>query len=109
MVPESLCPKVDYAVSLLEYIDIDTPQFLVPQEKIEDVMLSHAKYNQKCMVRVSMPRFGFTRGISKNRFVCCHGDKIDLLNILKAILCPLKSLWITLHHSHARMALLCNS
>lgn len=62
MLPESLCPKVEYPVSLLEYIDIEKAQFKVPQEKSQDIMLPHAKYNQKCMVKASMPRLGFTRG-----------------------------------------------
>lgn len=62
MIPESLCPKVEYAVSLLEYIDIEKDQFKIPQEKSQDIMLPKAKYNQKCMVRASMPRLGFTRG-----------------------------------------------
>ncbi|CAO3606998.1 unnamed protein product [Mucor fragilis] len=62
MIPESLCPKVEYAVSLLEYIDIEKDQFRIPQEKSQDIMLPKAKYNQKCMVRASMPRLGFTRG-----------------------------------------------
>ncbi|CAO3627423.1 unnamed protein product [Mucor hiemalis] len=62
MLPESLCPKVEYPVSLLEYIDIEKPQFKVLQEKAQDIMLPHAKYNQKCMVKASMPRLGFTRG-----------------------------------------------
>ncbi|KAI8642870.1 hypothetical protein BD408DRAFT_443070 [Parasitella parasitica] len=62
MIPESLCPKVEYAVSLLEYIDIEKDQFKIPQEKSQDMMLPKAKYNQKCMVRASMPRLGFTRG-----------------------------------------------
>ncbi|KAI8375059.1 hypothetical protein EDC96DRAFT_541518 [Choanephora cucurbitarum] len=62
MIPETLCPKADYTVSLLEYIDIEQPQFRVPQEKSQDIMLSKAKYNQKCMLRASIPRLGFTRG-----------------------------------------------
>ncbi|CEP14096.1 hypothetical protein [Parasitella parasitica] len=62
MIPESLCPKVEYAVSFLEYIDIEKDQFKIPQEKSQDIMLPKAKYNQKCMVRASMPRLGFTRG-----------------------------------------------
>ncbi|CAO0799810.1 unnamed protein product [Mucor circinelloides] len=62
MIPESLCPKVEYAVSLLEYIDIEKDQFKVPQEKSQDIMLPKAKYNQKCLVRALMPRLGFTRG-----------------------------------------------
>ncbi|KAI8331645.1 hypothetical protein BD560DRAFT_494119 [Blakeslea trispora] len=62
LIPESLCPKADYTVSLLEYIDIEQPQFRMPQEKSQDIMLSKAKYNQKCMLRASMPRLGFTRG-----------------------------------------------
>ncbi|KAG2234952.1 hypothetical protein INT48_005106 [Thamnidium elegans] len=62
MLPESLCPKVEYVVLLLEFIDIGKDQFKVPQEKSLDIMLPHAKYNQKCMVRASMPRLGFTRG-----------------------------------------------
>lgn len=62
MIPESLCPKTDYTVLLLEYIDIEKIKFRVPQEKSQDIMLPKAKYNQKCMVRASMPRLGFTRG-----------------------------------------------
>ncbi|GAA5806237.1 hypothetical protein HPULCUR_011768 [Helicostylum pulchrum] len=62
MLPESLCPKVEYVVLLLEFIDIGKDQFKVPQEKSLDIMLPQAKYNQKCMVRASMPRLGFTRG-----------------------------------------------
>jgi hypothetical protein len=67
MLPESLCPKVDYVVSLLEYIDIEKEQFKVPQEKSQDIMLPQAKYNQKCMVRASMTRRGFTRGNNKRK------------------------------------------
>lgn len=66
MLPESLCPKAEYVVSLLEYIDIETPQFKIPQEKYIDIMLPSAKYNQKCMVKASVPRLGFTRGNNKN-------------------------------------------
>jgi hypothetical protein len=62
MIPESLCPKIDYRVLLLEYIDTEKAQFKVPQEKSQDIILPKAKYNQKCMVRASMPRLGFTRG-----------------------------------------------
>ncbi|KAI9470979.1 MAG: hypothetical protein EXX96DRAFT_586403 [Benjaminiella poitrasii] len=62
MLPESLCPKVEYTVSLLEFIDIEQEQFKIPQEKCQDVMLPQAKYNQKCMIRASIPRLGFTRG-----------------------------------------------
>lgn len=66
MLPESLCPKVEYVVSFLEYIDIEKSEFKVPQEKCIDIMLPNAKYNQKCMVKASMPRLGFTRGNNKN-------------------------------------------
>jgi hypothetical protein len=66
MLPESLCPKVEYVVSLLEYIDIEKAQFKVPQEKSQDIMLPQAKYNQKCMAKASMPRLGFTRGNNKH-------------------------------------------
>ncbi|KAI7902341.1 uncharacterized protein BX663DRAFT_552272 [Cokeromyces recurvatus] len=62
MIPEPLCPKIDYTVSLLEFIDIEQKQFKIPQEKSQDVMLPDAKYNQKCMVTASIPRLGFTRG-----------------------------------------------
>lgn len=69
MLPESLCPKVEYVVLLLEFIDIGKDQFKVPQEKSLDIMLPQAKYNQKCMVRASMPRLGFTRGNNKQFFL----------------------------------------
>ncbi|KAI9250046.1 hypothetical protein BY458DRAFT_444994 [Sporodiniella umbellata] len=58
MIPESLCPQCEYDVSLLEYIDIDQPQLKVAQEKTAQVSVA----NQKCIVKASMPRIGFTRG-----------------------------------------------
>lgn len=62
MIPESLSPKVEYTISVLEFIDIEKDQFKIPQEKSQDIMLPDAKYNQKCILRASMPRLGFTRG-----------------------------------------------
>ncbi|CAO3665405.1 unnamed protein product [Rhizopus stolonifer] len=58
MLPDSLCPQVEYHVSLLEYIDIQQSQFRVPQQKTAEVFVS----NQKCIVKASTPRIGFTRG-----------------------------------------------
>jgi hypothetical protein len=58
MIPESLCPKTEYDVSILEFIDIQTSQFNVPQEKVQPIFIS----NQKCIVKASISRLGFTRG-----------------------------------------------
>ncbi|KAI8889020.1 hypothetical protein K501DRAFT_329403 [Backusella circina FSU 941] len=58
MIPDSLCPRTEYPVSLLEYININTVQFLVTQQKVQEIPLSN--FRPKFMV--SIPRLGFTRG-----------------------------------------------
>ncbi|KAI8372945.1 uncharacterized protein BYT42DRAFT_578678 [Radiomyces spectabilis] len=62
MMPESLCAKAEYIVPILEFVDITTPVYAKPQEKAIDLVLPHAKYNQKCQLSLSIPRFGYTRG-----------------------------------------------
>ncbi|KAI8083079.1 uncharacterized protein BX664DRAFT_188996 [Halteromyces radiatus] len=65
MVPESLCPKVDYPVHILEFIDIDDKKYKIPQLKTSHVPLSNINNpssSSSCIIRVSIPRYGFTRG-----------------------------------------------
>ncbi|KAG0188319.1 hypothetical protein DFQ28_005116 [Apophysomyces sp. BC1034] len=62
LVPESLCSKTEFPVPILEYIDIELPQFARAQEKGSDVLLANARFDQVCHVRISIPRLGFTRG-----------------------------------------------
>ncbi|SAL95396.1 hypothetical protein [Absidia glauca] len=61
-VPESLCSKVTYSVPILELVDVTKPPFTKPQEKSIDTLLPTAKYNKKCQIIASIPRFGYTRG-----------------------------------------------
>ncbi|KAI8087881.1 uncharacterized protein B0P05DRAFT_464838 [Gilbertella persicaria] len=124
MVPESLCPKTDYIVSLLEYIDIEQPQFKVPQEKSQDIMLPKAKYNQKCMLRASMPRLGFTRGdivplkVTIDHFTSYerkHGVTVDLVRTVEIRTtrhtifkeAVLKSTPYDMHITHQQQAITC--
>ncbi|ORX59495.1 hypothetical protein DM01DRAFT_1300819 [Hesseltinella vesiculosa] len=62
MVPESLCAKVTYTVPILELIDVTSAQFTKSQDKSMDVLLPGIKYNQKCQLSMSIPRYGYTRG-----------------------------------------------
>ena len=57
MVPESFCPKALYLVPILEYLNIESPQFKIPQEKIADAVAS-----KRCQLKLSIPRTGFARG-----------------------------------------------
>lgn len=59
MMPESLCPKVDYPVLLLEYIDVTKDTFTKPVERQKEVVTVQ---NGKCHAKLSVPRSGFTRG-----------------------------------------------
>lgn len=59
MVPESLCPKQEYPVLLLEYIDVTRDNFTKPLLQQKEVFTVQ---NGKCHANVSVPRTGFTRG-----------------------------------------------
>ncbi|CEG67926.1 hypothetical protein RMATCC62417_04273 [Rhizopus microsporus] len=59
MIPESLCPKTEYHISILEHIDIQQSQFTVPYEKIQHVIIAKDK---RSIVKAFIPRIGFTRG-----------------------------------------------
>ncbi|CAO3581584.1 unnamed protein product [Absidia cylindrospora] len=62
MVPESLCPKAEYPVHILEFIDINDKTYKVPQDKSSQMFLPKSNPMNRCIVRASLPRFGFTRG-----------------------------------------------
>jgi hypothetical protein len=57
MVPESLCPKIEYPVLVLEYVDVTKGNFVKPLEKQKEVVGLN-----RCHVKISVPRTGFTRG-----------------------------------------------
>lgn len=59
MVPESLCPKIEYPVLVLEYVDVTKDSYVKPVEKQKEVVTSN---NGKCHAKLSVPRNGFTRG-----------------------------------------------
>ncbi|KAI9275462.1 hypothetical protein BDA99DRAFT_495519 [Phascolomyces articulosus] len=59
MVPESFCPKAHYNVPILEYLDIEAPQFKIPQEQTAK---SSSLSSKQCQLKVSIPRTGFSRG-----------------------------------------------
>ncbi|KAI9499451.1 hypothetical protein BDB00DRAFT_752815 [Zychaea mexicana] len=59
MVPESFCPKAQYVVPILEYLDIEAPQFRIPQEKTAKAPSLSSK---QCQLKMSIPRTGFARG-----------------------------------------------
>ncbi|ORY96816.1 hypothetical protein BCR43DRAFT_289403 [Syncephalastrum racemosum] len=54
MVPEAFCSRAEYRVPILEYLDIEAPQFTKPQEMIANT--------KKHSLKALMPRVGFTRG-----------------------------------------------
>ncbi|KAG1150731.1 hypothetical protein G6F37_003006 [Rhizopus arrhizus] len=87
MIPESLCPKTEYDVSILEFIDIQTSQFNVPQEKVQPIFIS----NQKCIVKASISRLGFTRGdiiplqVTIHHFTSCSRKKCIKVELLRNI------------------------
>lgn len=63
MMPESLCPKIEYPVLVLEYVDVTKENFVKALEKQKEV----ATFNNasgKCHAKLSVPRTGFTRGWS---------------------------------------------
>lgn len=55
MVPEAFCSRAEYRVPILEYLDIEAPQFTRPQEMIASTPNKHS-------LKALMPRVGFTRG-----------------------------------------------
>jgi hypothetical protein len=59
MVLESLCPKVEYPVMVLEYINVTDTSFVKPQERYKEVLSSGIG---RCGVKLSTPRKGYTRG-----------------------------------------------
>ncbi|KAI7870597.1 hypothetical protein BDF14DRAFT_1771606 [Spinellus fusiger] len=61
MVPESLSAKAEYCVRMLEFIDVTGSLYDQPQEKVAEAVMSYAR-NEKCLVRISTPRSGFTQG-----------------------------------------------
>lgn len=60
MMPESLCPKIEYPVLVMEYVDVTKENFIRSLEKQKEVMTCN---NEKCHAKLSVPRTGFTRGI----------------------------------------------
>ncbi|KAI7882319.1 uncharacterized protein EV154DRAFT_568175 [Mucor mucedo] len=58
MMPESLCPKIEYPVLVMEYVDVTRDNFVRPSERQKEVMTSKGK----CHAKLSVPRTGFTRG-----------------------------------------------
>lgn len=59
MLPEGLCPRIEYPINILEYVDVTKDNFNRPIEKQKEV--TTANYG-KCQVRLSVPRSGYTRG-----------------------------------------------
>lgn len=59
MMPESLCPKIGYLVTILEFVDVTKDSFNRPAEKMKEIPASDCG---KCHVHLSVPRSGYTRG-----------------------------------------------
>ncbi|KAI9279786.1 hypothetical protein BY458DRAFT_12083 [Sporodiniella umbellata] len=59
MMLESLCPKIEYPVTILEYVDVTKDTFNRPVDK--EKVVSAANCGQ-CRVQLSVPRSGYTRG-----------------------------------------------
>ncbi|KAI8138812.1 hypothetical protein BJV82DRAFT_629924 [Fennellomyces sp. T-0311] len=85
MVPESFCPRAHYVVPILEYLNIESPQFKIPQEKTTDAVAS-----KRCQLKVSIPRTGFARGdiVTIKTVVTCaaalvvhNGLRVDLVRV----------------------------
>lgn len=55
MMPESLCPKIEYPVTILEFVDVTKATYSQRKE------VSSASPG-KCNVQLSVPRSGYTRG-----------------------------------------------
>ncbi|KAG1138149.1 hypothetical protein G6F37_007281 [Rhizopus arrhizus] len=55
MMPESLCPKIEYPVTILEFVDVTKDSFNRPAEKMKEIPASDCG---KCHVHLSVPRSG---------------------------------------------------
>lgn len=62
MVPESLCPKTEYPVRVLELIDINDGKYKEPLAQSSEMFLPRSNPMNRCSVAVALPRKGFTRG-----------------------------------------------
>jgi hypothetical protein len=59
MMPETLCPKVEYPLTILELIDVTEPPYSKHQEVFKDgVTNSHGIFS----IKLSTQRRGYTRG-----------------------------------------------
>ncbi|KAI8354656.1 hypothetical protein BD560DRAFT_438176 [Blakeslea trispora] len=85
MVPESLCPQVAYPVLILECIDVTKEPYIKPLEEQKLFVLPD---DNKCHVKLSLPRIGYTRGETipvnliintSQSFVCKKAIVIDLV------------------------------
>ncbi|KAI9477076.1 hypothetical protein BDB00DRAFT_934144 [Zychaea mexicana] len=86
MVPESLCSKAEYTVPILEFVDVQSPQYNKTQEQSLDFVIPQlvSKRHQQCQLRVSMPRFGFTRGdLVKLSIVFSHYESFTRKNAVR--------------------------
>ncbi|SAM05720.1 hypothetical protein [Absidia glauca] len=62
MVPESLCPKIEYPIRVLELIDINDIKYKEPMAQCSEMFLPRSNPMNRCSVAVALPRKGFTRG-----------------------------------------------
>ncbi|KAI8979007.1 hypothetical protein BDB01DRAFT_698167, partial [Pilobolus umbonatus] len=61
MMPESLCPRVEYPVVLLEYINTAENEYIKPLEKEREIDISS---DEMYRIRLSIPKMGYTKGES---------------------------------------------
>ncbi|KAI7898787.1 COPI associated protein-domain-containing protein [Cokeromyces recurvatus] len=59
MMPESLCPKIEYPMIVLEHIDVTRESFVNSVEKQKEIRTVR---NGPCNIKLSIPRSGYTRG-----------------------------------------------
>ncbi|KAI8374445.1 uncharacterized protein BYT42DRAFT_615609 [Radiomyces spectabilis] len=62
MVLESLCPKSEFTIPILEYINIESSQYRQPKIQDTDMILTLGNTTQQCHIRAYIPRSGYTRG-----------------------------------------------
>ncbi|KAI7854933.1 hypothetical protein BDC45DRAFT_115886 [Circinella umbellata] len=88
MVPESFCPKAQYTVPILEYLDIEAPQFKIPQGKTASTPSLSSK---QCHLKVTIPHTGYSRGdiVTINTIITCSeslvvrkGLRVDLIRMV---------------------------
>ncbi|ORX46746.1 hypothetical protein DM01DRAFT_1339404 [Hesseltinella vesiculosa] len=60
-IPESLCPQASYPVQILDMINVEDPKYRSPFDKTYPIMVRSSN-GTPCMVRVTLPRSGYTRG-----------------------------------------------